>query len=163
MSDSITHEQLRKAAMACLKRSTWDSKCGFGCNIILSELVSSAAEIPDAIGWVWGSSVLIECKVSRSDFFADAKKTHRLSGTGSGERRFFLTPPSLIGPEELPEGWGLLELHGRSVKQIVDCERRPIDLASHQSEKRMLLSTISRIRMREFLIISREAVDEVLA
>lgn len=97
----------------------------------------SNKEIPDAIGWLRsGVSLLIECKASRGDFLSDASKPSRSSrpgakaglrtdpGPGSlgpafdpppktqglGAYRFYLTPRGLVQPEELPKGWGLLEL-----------------------------------------------------
>lgn len=45
-----------------------------GCNFVIKELTSRAQEVPDAIGFVDGVSILVECKVSRSDFKRDAKK-----------------------------------------------------------------------------------------
>lgn len=94
----------------------------------------SNREIPDAIGWLRsGVSLLIECKASRGDFLSDAVKPSRRSGKadapgslaptapkpeikpprkteGLGAYRFYLAPSGLLAPDELPEGWGLLEL-----------------------------------------------------
>jgi hypothetical protein len=94
----------------------------------------SNKEIPDAIGWLRsGISLLIECKASRGDFLSDAVKPSRRSGKagvsggpepsnaeppikpprkteGLGAYRFYLAPSGLLHPDELPEGWGLLEL-----------------------------------------------------
>ncbi len=30
-----------------------------------------------------------------------------------------MTPPGLVKPEEVPDGWGLLEVHGRRVPKLV--------------------------------------------
>ena len=51
------------------------------CGVAFKELnTASSSEIPDVIGFgAWGRSVLIEVKMSRSDFFADAKKSFRKS------------------------------------------------------------------------------------
>lgn len=160
----VSHDDLRELAMRILKRSEWQGfkkpkRVGFSCSIVLSELVSAATDIPDAIGWSYGHSVLIECKTSRSDFIADFKKPHRLAGTGAGEIRFFLTPPGIAKPSELGD-WGLIETDGKLAEIIVDAPKRTIDLAGHLSEKRMLISTIRRIRTREFLMISREDFSE---
>ena len=39
------------------------------CSVVLYEFATAAAENPDVIGWASGSgSVLIECKLTRSDF-----------------------------------------------------------------------------------------------
>lgn len=150
----LTHDDLRKIAITTLKRSHYDRKnFGLGCSIVLSELVTYANDIPDAIGWRSGHSIMIECKTSRSDFFKDAKKQQRINGTGVGEYRYFLTPAGLVKPEELPENWGLLEVVDGHVKEVVYCKRRELDLSANVDEKRILLSTIRRIRLREFLVI----------
>ena len=164
----MTHDELRLLAMRVLKRNRYRKgvlhHIGFGCGLILSELVSSLSpEIPDAIGWSSGRSILIECKTSRSDFLADAKKPHRQAGEGPGETRYFMTPSGLVAPAELPEGWGLLEVDERQqVKLVVTAPRRHLNTEGHRSEKAMLLSTLRRIRTREFLIISAEHLEATL-
>lgn len=163
----LSHDDLRKVACSVLKRSRWGgygkpNHVGFGCSIVLSEIVTAATDIPDAIGWCYGESYLIECKTSRSDFFADQKKPQRVNGTGTGEHRYYLTPVGLIKKDEIPAGWGLLETDGKMVNMITKCETRVLDAAGHLDEKRILLSAIRRIRTREFLIISKEDMDEAL-
>lgn len=74
---------------------------------------------PDAIGWRNnGASILVECKASRSDFFADRKKFHNVANCSMGSYRFYLTPAGLVRPAEVPEPWGLLEIHGARVHQV---------------------------------------------
>jgi hypothetical protein len=79
------------------------------CSIVLAELAASA-EIPDVIGWADGTtSILIECKVSRSDFLRDCTKTaRRKSNAGMGNRRYYLCPANVIQIADLPPKWGLL-------------------------------------------------------
>lgn len=73
-------------------------------------------EQPDCIGFRSGTSCLIECKTSRSDFLADRKKRFRVDPEkGMGDWRFMLTPKGLIKVDELPAGWGLLETDGNRV------------------------------------------------
>ncbi len=82
-----------------------------GCSAVLGELkaFTGSGETPDAIGWRSEYSILIECKTSRSDFFVDLKKPFRKDPPmGVGTYRFYLCPPGIIHPEDLPEGWGLL-------------------------------------------------------
>ena len=76
-------------------------RCKYGCGIILSEQYCASGEVPDVIGWKgFCQSVLVECKVSRSDFLADANKPFRLKpeeGTGQqallhGPGRNHITP-----------------------------------------------------------------------
>jgi hypothetical protein len=78
--------------------------------VVLYEFATAADENPDVIGWASGTgSVLIECKLSRSDFFADAKKTVRTNPrAGMGQRRYYLCPPNVIQVKDLPNKWGLL-------------------------------------------------------
>jgi len=81
----------------------------FGCAFVFKELVTSAKETPDVIGFKGSATILIECKTSRSDFKSDAKKVFRqLPAEGMGRFRFYLCPEGLIKVEELPKNWGLL-------------------------------------------------------
>ena len=87
---------------------------GHGCAFAITEgWGDGLGEHPDAIGWrrnpFDGGAILVEAKVSRSDFLADARKPHRLEpGQGVGRFRYYLCPEGLIAPDELPERWGLL-------------------------------------------------------
>jgi hypothetical protein len=80
------------------------------CSVVLYEFSTAGDEIPDVIGWAPGSgSVLIECKLSRSDFLRDATKVVRKNpSTGMGHRRYYLCPSGIIQAKELPPKWGLL-------------------------------------------------------
>jgi hypothetical protein len=64
-------------------------------------------------------SIVLEAKVSRADFLADAKKPHRQPGKGLGRWRYYLCPEGLISPDELPLGWGLLYASERGVIQAI--------------------------------------------
>src|SRR5947199_344502 len=79
------------------------------CSIVLTEF-AGASEVPDAIGWADGvTSILLECKVTRSDFLRDRAKTARLKPTaGMGNRRYYLCPAKVIQIADLPPKWGLL-------------------------------------------------------
>jgi hypothetical protein len=152
--------------MVWLKRQEWDGgreiPRGGGCSIIASEVVSSAGDIPDAIGWQMGRSVMVECKASRADFLADARKPQRRAGTGVGEQRYFLTPKGLLSKEDIPAGWGLLEVDGKRAECVIRATRRELDLQGHVQEKLMLLSLVRRIRTREFLIVQPEQMEAIL-
>jgi hypothetical protein len=71
----MTHAELVVRAIRWLRNQK-------GCSFVLSEqFAAGVAEQPDAIGWKYGDqSHLIECKISRSDFFADAAKPFRRNG-----------------------------------------------------------------------------------
>ena len=91
----MTHGELVQKARVWLGR-TWRSAAPEGhgaCSVVLAELncVSDTGEVPDAIGWSWGYSTLVECKVSRSDFAADMKKPFRMAEElGMGTQRYYL-------------------------------------------------------------------------
>jgi len=103
----------------CDRAARWLRK-SCGCSVVLSELTSYATEIPDAIGWRSDYSVLVEVKVSRADFLADAGKPHRMvPEQGMGMFRFYLCPPGVIYPRDLPERWGLLWVRATRVEKVV--------------------------------------------
>lgn len=142
----MTHEELRKVAVRWLTNS-------MKCSVVLSEMVSAASEIPDAIGWKYGRSYLIECKTSRADFRANANKAHHRNGTGMGQYRFFLCQPGVITSDDLLElDYGLLWLKESGRIGLV----REALLRATDSTKEicMLTSALRRVRTREFLTIN---------
>lgn len=121
------------------------------CRVVLNELTAftSCGETPDAIGWVNGWCILVEVKTSRPDFFADKKKMARLPGMKAlGHWRFYLVPAGLIRPEEIPEGWGLYETHGKTVKHSGGAAYRNAAIAPftscRDSEVALLVSALAR-------------------
>lgn len=91
-----------------------------GCSVVLLEPFSVRShEQPDALGFRLGWwSIAIECKTSRSDFLRDKTKIVRINDISVGQERYYLTPPKLLKPTELPEGWGLLEVHPTIVRVV---------------------------------------------
>lgn len=115
MTQNITHNDLIKIAERWLLNT---KKCSF----VFTELVCLAtSEIPDAIGFQSGQSMLIECKVSRADFLADRKKIFRRNPfMGMGTFRYFFCPAGIIQPEDLPPKWGLIWVNEKGKpRQIV--------------------------------------------
>jgi hypothetical protein len=145
----MTHEELRKLAVRWLTTSK-------KCTVVLSEIVSHATQIPDAIGWQTERSTLVECKVSRSDFFRDKEKCHQRVNATPGMKRFYLTPPGLLHIEDLPDGWGLLEARENYVKMIRDSECFAMTNRAMSDEIAMLVSALRRVKQREFLVIVQE-------
>lgn len=89
------------------------------CSHAYGEFVAAVPYIPDAIGWRNQFSILVECKRSRSDFFADRKKLiHHNPDAYPGEERWYLTPPGLVTADEVPEGWYLAEADEKRVRVI---------------------------------------------
>lgn len=97
----------------------WLKKQGF--SVVATEINSiGSREQPDVVGFRSSCSAIIEVKVSRADFLADAKKPERyIEGTGLGNYRFYLCPHGMIRPEELPVKWGLLYGAGLAVEEVI--------------------------------------------
>lgn len=140
----MTHQQLVRLA------EQWLRKC-YRCGIVLSEQSCASGETPDVIGWKGSCrSVVIECKISRADFFADQQKPFRQqTETGMGCERFYLVPRGLIQHQELPRGWGLLECSGRVISMAVkprrQSQRTEIGL---KCEMNLLLASLRRVEVR---------------
>ena len=138
----MTHEKLVARAVAWLRR--------YGCGVVLSEQSCASGETPDAIGWKRAShSVVVECKISRADFLADRDKPFRSKPEkGMGCERFYLAPAELIGAGELPPGWGLLELRGREVHQVVAGAKKMRTAVGFGYEMNLLLASLRRVEVR---------------
>lgn len=138
----MTHAQLVDRAVGWLR--------SYRCGVILSEQACSSGEMPDAIGWKQAChSVLIECKVTRADFLADRAKPFRVKPErGVGSERYYLTPPSLIKLEELPAGWGLLELRRGRVEVMQASDKNLRTAAGFRYEMNLLLASLRRVEVR---------------
>lgn len=139
-----------KHAQLVARAAHW-LRCRYGCGIVLSEQYCATGEVPDVIGWKAScQSVLVECKVSRSDFLADAQKPFRLHPEeGLGSKRFYMAPAGMIAPEELPKHWGLLECKGREVELLAKPAR--IDQRTQvglMKEMNLLLASLRRVEVR---------------
>jgi hypothetical protein len=143
---ALSHDQLVARAVRWLLSS---GRCG----VAVPELVTSTSERPDAMGWRGQGMicVLVECKATRSDFLADRKKPFRRDpGEGVGNKRYFMTPPGLINPFELPENWGLLEVRGKIVKVVRDSGDFEISLSNSKSE-RFMYALLRRVMYRKLM------------
>jgi hypothetical protein len=124
--------------------------------ITITEISSAAGEYPDVISFetrlkksgvnMGFGSVLIECKISRSDFLADGKKYYRRSASsGMGDYRYYLAPVGLINAEEIPDKWGLLVvLETGKIKIERVAERQESD---KRKEISLLISTLRRLKI----------------
>jgi hypothetical protein len=149
----MTHSELVKIAERWLLKTR-------GCGFVFTELRTNAGEIPDAIGWRSDFSILVEVKVSLSDFRADAFKPFRQNWEmGVGDIRYYMTPKGLI--EEFPtfghyQGWGLVEVAENGRCRVKN--RAPNDLGQamplirhHEvaaNERLILYSALRRLHIR---------------
>ena len=138
----MRHAKLVEAAIAWLRR--------YRCGIVLSEQGCASGEMPDAMGWKGKChSVLVECKASRADFLADGDKPWRADAeVALGCERYYLAPRGLLRPEELPSGWGLLEVHGREVTVARKSRKNLRRAAGLMNEMNLLLASLRRVEVR---------------
>jgi hypothetical protein len=148
----MTHAQLVEKAISWLRF--------YRCGIILSEQACINGEIPDAIGWKRANnSVLVECKISRSDFLADRAKPFREKADfGLGCERYYLAPAGLIRPEELPASWGLLEHRNRKIEMVKSSAKNLRSVKGLGFEMNLLLASLRRVEIR----IEPESITEFL-
>ena len=140
----MTHAQLVRLAEQWLRRR-------YRCGIVLSEQSCASGETPDVIGWKNSCrSVLIECKISRADFFADREKPWRRNPeNGMGCERFYLAPQGLIEKHEVPKYWGLLECKGRDIMVAAKSSRQSQRTeAGFMWEMNLLLASLRRVEVR---------------
>jgi hypothetical protein len=138
----MTHAQLVCAAVKWLR--------SYRCGVVLSEQACLSGEMPDAIGWKRAChSVLVECKVTRADFLADRSKPFRHNSEKAlGCERFYLMPAGLVGLEELPSAWGLLEFRRPRVEMVRPSAKNLRAAAGFRYEMNLLLASLRRVEVR---------------
>lgn len=142
-SSDSSHSRLVDEAVRWLRSS-------YRCGIVLSEQSCSSGETPDAIGWKGRNhSVVVECKISRADFVADATKAWRINPDSAlGCERFFFAPAGIISPDEVFPGWGLLEIRGREVSIARKSKKNLRSAQGFANEMNLLLASLRRVEVR---------------
>lgn len=139
-------------AAMCSRAVRW--LINMGCRCAVKEITTvSTTEICDAVGFKDDTCIVVEVKTSRADFLRDAKKSHRGEGKGMGAYRYFMAPAGMIKPDEVPEGWGLVEVSGKICRVVKGLKQlRPYhdELPFPNSNKRaeigLLTSLVRRLR-----------------
>jgi hypothetical protein len=153
--DNSRHREL------CRLAGKWLRKPKFGscyCPYVAVELVTASQEIPDVFGWNYWATVLIEVKVSRSDFLADAKKSFRQQPEeGVGAFRYYCSPEGLITEVDLPDKWGLLWEKDGVITVVKDAERQQ---QNAQGEITILASIMRREGVKPRLFDYRKQNNE---
>jgi hypothetical protein len=150
----MTHKQLVKRIANWLKWTHQNT-------VVMAELVTAAGETPDVIAWKGAAfSTLVEVKASRSDFMADRIKWFRRDEErGMGNHRYFATPKGLLKPEEIPDGWGLLEVEEHCIREKVEPIHKE---ANKQNECKMLMSAIRRLEISTAVFVMSEEQESKL-
>ena len=110
----------------CTVAAKWLRRKGY--RNAVAEPPLQAFENPDAIGW-GRTTAIIECKTSRADFLREKKKACRREQhlpDGMGDYRWYMAPRGLLHPDEMPAGWGLLEVYGATRRTRVAREAQRI-------------------------------------
>jgi hypothetical protein len=151
-AEFVTHAKLVEMAVVWLRR--------YRCGVVLSEQACVSGEMPDAIGWKKAChSVLVECKVTRADFLVDRAKAWRQQPEiGVGSERYYLTPRGMIEIDELPSGWGLLEIYGRAIEAVKRSAKKLRSAAGFEYEMNLLLASLRRVEVR----IEPQSITEFL-
>ena len=139
----MTHKELVGHAKFWLSRSKQ-------CNPVFIEKGSgNFSEMPDVIGFTSNQSMVIECKISKSDLRADKKKPHRQTG-GLGNLRYYFIPLSLY--EECKDfdwnGWGVVTItpnDGILVRQIRGLNSKEFE-SNIKNERDFLRSRVLEIQ-----------------
>ena len=146
-----THDYLVKRAANWLQKTRQ-------CGVVMPELSTYAREIPDAMGFHHHNSILVECKVSRSDFLADRKKfTRKHPEKGMGNERYYMCLPGVINKSDLPDRWGLLWVSPKKVTVMVKAVRQEANL---RDERLYMYSIVRRINIRGCLRLEDHNGDE---
>lgn len=157
MPKVFTHDDLVLIAYNWLLNSA-------NCGIAFKELrTASSTEIADAIGFQSGGvSFLVECKVSRNDFFKDKEKKFRQTpAKGMGTYRYYLTPAGIVLPHDLPANWGLIwvnekgkarKIHYPIIEAVNDSGNKYRSHYKHEknlkAEHGLLYSALRRLHLR---------------
>lgn len=113
------------------------------------EVCVNGCENPDIWAFNGWSTIVVEVKVSRSDFLNDQKKYWHLPGNEeclAGNYRYYLTPKGLLTADDLPEGVGLLEYDGKDIMRVIRARRRPV---SNHADGIIMASILRREQFRE--------------
>lgn len=136
----MTHAELVERAAYWL---FWSQQCG----VVITDIVTACSETPDAIGWASRGSILVECKTSRADFYAEKWKRHRrLPETGVGGLRYYMAPKGVLKAEDMPLSWGLIEPAGERIRYISRAAKQPCNC---EAETIMLVSAMRRLGCHE--------------
>lgn len=123
----MTHDELVNAAANWLRKKK-------RLPVVIQDVhCSMVSEQPDVIGWTnWGGSILVECKVSMSDFVRDSTKSfRRRPDQGMGLERYYAFPAGFVDSYPrakgtspyvhtlCPRGWGIVEFDARARANVL--------------------------------------------
>lgn len=75
------------------------------------------------------NTIAVEIKISRGDFFRETKNPRKRESAESVAREcYFATPKGLVTEDEVPKGWGLIEVNNGKCRTVVKAQQgsRPV-------------------------------------
>ena len=141
---TMSHSELVERGRRWLKNQ--------GCKPIFCEPYCLGHEHPDVIGWINSTqfSIIIECKTSVTDFYADSRKYSRqYPPAGMGFKRYYLCPKGVIEPNRIKnESWGLLWAYPKQIR--IQREAVGFDSYAKKEEMRLILYKIRQMDWERF-------------
>jgi len=136
---NLTHEELTNYAGRWLEFSE-------KCRVVITE-AQGVVEKPDAIGFTYITSVLVEAKVSRSDFMRDKDKFSRKNTRHAcGQYRYYICENGLITMKDLPARWGLLYVNPNgSIYKARFAYPFEYTISMMRNERNLLLSAYTKV------------------
>lgn len=139
---TYTHSELVLKAQAWLRNQN-------GYKYVFAEW-KGHNEQPDVYGFGFYTA-MIECKATRSDFLVDKKKPFRVEGRGCGKYRLYCSNTGIIKPDELPDGWGLLEPSGNGLKLIIPATKEHESFVGDHGIQSHMLDRLLYVGLEEYL------------
>jgi len=143
----MIHRELVQLAEKWLKELSSDDTKPYlnPCGAVIAKSGSSETEKPYAIGFTSGISILIECKLTQSDFAASTRKNSYKDSGDMGDYRYYLIPKGLLKIENIPNKYGLLEVDGNTINSV----KEPEFIGGHkESEVSLLASALRRFQKK---------------
>jgi len=135
----MTHSELVERAARWLMNSR---RCG----IVVTEMCAPRVkDIPDALGWVSPTGlIVVECKTSISDYYADSRKEINRQRP-FGIERWYLCEKEVLEPERIRDGWGLLWAYPTMLRKVKPAPTHHPDLEQAQREAAFLYQVAHRL------------------
>lgn len=118
-----------------------------------------AANLWDSRGY---KIIGFEIKVSRADWLRELKNPAKADAIAEMcDEWIVVTPPGVVQPDELPQSWGLLELHGQRFMAVV----KPPKLLGRAPLTRQFVASMLRravaVGEREIQAATQESIEKV--
>jgi len=126
--NELTHDKIIARAVHWLRHS-------HKCPVVLVK-PRCMLEIPDVVGFKSADSFLVSAKTDREEFekHLTTSLVDKFPMISVGNYRFFVTPPYLVEPEEVPDYWGLAYVYPKIIRTVKHAYRisEPYEMVSRE-------------------------------